>query len=105
MQTELFTDGVGEITVSGTIVRVDLVSLSPTERDADNTPKRVFRQRLVFSVEGFANSVELMQRALQGLIEAGALTRTRSGRPAAPRGGEPVAAIAEVPANASPNFR
>lgn len=107
MQTELFTDGVGEITVSGTIVRVDLVSLSPTERDADNTPKRVFRQRLVFSVEGFANSVELMQRALQGLIEAGALTRTRSGRPAAPRGGEPVAAIAEIPgaANASPNFR
>ena len=33
MHDELYTDGVGEITVSGTIVRVDLVSLSPTERE------------------------------------------------------------------------
>ncbi|CAH1669439.1 conserved hypothetical protein [Hyphomicrobiales bacterium] len=76
MNTELFTDGISEITIGGSIVRVDLFSLSPTERDADNAPKRVFRQRLIFSVESFANSVEVMQKALQGLVDAGAVRRT-----------------------------
>ena len=61
MHNEIYEDGIGEITVSGTTVRVDLVSLSPTERDQSNAPKPVFRQRIVMSVEGFANSVELMQ--------------------------------------------
>jgi hypothetical protein len=111
MHDELYTDGVGEITVSGTVVRVDLVSLSPTERDANNAPKSVFRQRLVFSLEGFANSVELMQKALQGLVEAGAVTRTQSRQPTvspvAPANVEPSPAIETKPrtANASPNFR
>ena len=34
MHPELYSDGIDEITVSGTIVRVDLVSLSPTERNS-----------------------------------------------------------------------
>jgi hypothetical protein len=110
MHDEVYTDGVGEITVSGTVVRVDLVSLSPTERDANNAPRSVFRQRLIFSLEGFANSVELMQKALQGLVEAGAVTRTQRRPPTV----SPVAAPSVDPspntaeklrtANASPNF-
>ncbi|RFB76659.1 hypothetical protein [Methylovirgula sp. 4M-Z18] len=75
MHAELYTDGVEEITVGGSIVRVDLVSLSPTERDASNAPVRVFRQRLIFSVEAFANSVEVMQNALQSLVDAGVVRR------------------------------
>jgi hypothetical protein len=78
MHAEVYTDGIDEITVSGAIVRVDLVTLSPTERDANNAPKKVFRQRLIFSVEAFANSVEVMQNALQGLVEAGVVKRTRT---------------------------
>jgi hypothetical protein len=77
MHAELYSDGVDEITVSGTIVRVDLVSLSPTERDANNNPKRVFRQRLIFSVEAFANSVEVMRKALQGLVDAGVIKQSQ----------------------------
>jgi hypothetical protein len=111
MHCELFTDGVSEVTVSGTVVRVDLVSLSPTERDENNAPKRVLRQRLIFPLEGFANSVELMQKALQGLIDAGAVTRSQprspvsapSGTPASARA--PAAAETARAANASPNFR
>jgi hypothetical protein len=75
MQDEVYTDGVDEITVGGSIVRVDLVSLSPTQRDANNAPKKVFRQRLIFSIEAFANSVEVMQNALQGLVDAGVVKR------------------------------
>lgn len=77
MHAEIYTDGVDEITVGGSIVRVDLVSLSPTERDANNAPKKVLCQRLIFSVEAFANSVEVMQNALQGLIDAGAIRRNQ----------------------------
>lgn len=75
MHDEVYSDGIEEITVTGSIVRVDLVSLSPTERDAGGRPKKVFRQRLVFSVEAFANSVEVMQGALRGLVEAGVIAR------------------------------
>lgn len=82
MHAELYTDGVEEITVGGSIVRVDLVSLSPTERDANNAPKRVFCQRLIFSVESFANSVEVMQNALQGLVDAGVIRRNQPRAPA-----------------------
>jgi len=75
MHAELYSDGVDEITVSGTVVRVDLGSLSPTERDANGNPKKVFRQRLIFSIEAFANSVDVMQKALQGLVEAGVIKK------------------------------
>jgi hypothetical protein len=97
MDAELFTDGIGEITIGGSIVRVDLFSLSPTEKNADNTPKRVFRQRLIFSVESFANSVEVMQKALQGLVDAGAIRRNDPTEPPSPN--------SPRPPNASSNFR
>jgi hypothetical protein len=75
MHLEIYSDGVDEVTVGGSIVRVDLVSLSPIERDSHNVPNKVFRQRLIFSVEAFANSVEVMQQALQGLVDAGVIKR------------------------------
>jgi hypothetical protein len=75
MHDEIYTDGIDEIMVGGSIVRVDLVSMSPTERDANNAPKKVFRQRIIFSIEAFANSVEVMQNALQGLVDAGVVKR------------------------------
>jgi hypothetical protein len=84
MIREFYSDGVGEITVSGSIVRVDLVSLSPTERDQNNNPKSVLRQRLIFSVEGFANSVDVMQNALQSLVDAGVVRRNQPRSPAGP---------------------
>ena len=103
MDTELFTDGISEITVGGSIVRVDLFSLSPTERDDSNAPKRVFRQRLIFSVESFANSVEVMQKALQGLVDAGAVRRTEPSH-AASLGSQPLPNSPRSP-NVSSNFR
>jgi hypothetical protein len=75
MSSELYSDGIGEITVTGTIVRIDLMSLSATERDANNNPKPEFRQRIIMPVEAFANAVDLMQKALGGLVEAGAVRR------------------------------
>jgi hypothetical protein len=112
MHAEIYTDGIDEITVGGSIVRVDLVSLSPTERDANNAPKKVFRERLIFSIEAFANSVEVMQNALQGLVDAGIVKRNQARVPVdaptfGPVGEHRAAAIANNPRspNVSTNFR
>lgn len=101
MSSELYSDGIGEITVTGTIVRIDLMSLSATERDANNNPVPVFRQRIVMPVDAFANAVDLMQKALGGLVEAGAVRRVGDvpnvQAVEAAQKGQPVS-------NASPNF-
>lgn len=75
MQNEIYADAIGEITVTGPIVRIDLVSLSATQRDSANQPVPEFRQRVVMSIEGFANSYEVLQKAMNGLLEAGAIRR------------------------------
>jgi hypothetical protein len=67
---ELYTNGADEINRGGSIVGVDLFSLSPTERDTGNAPKKVLCLRLIFPVESFANSVEVMQTALKVLVHA-----------------------------------
>jgi hypothetical protein len=112
MHVEVYTDGIDEITVGGAIVRVDLVSLSPTERDASNAPKKVFRQRLIFSIDAFANSVEVMQNALQGLVDAGVVKRTQTRAPVdaptiSPAGerGAPITPNNPRSPNVSTNFR
>jgi hypothetical protein len=98
MQDELYADSIAEITVTGTIIRIDFSSLSPSDRDAAGQPKSVFRQRVVMSVEGFANSFEVLNNAMQGLIDAGAIRRnapadigapTSNKRGAGPQGGSP----------------
>lgn len=101
MSNELYADGIGEITVTGTIVRIDLMSLSPTERDANNNPKPVFRQRIIMPVDAFANAVDLMQKALGGLVEAGAVRRIGDAQP--PAAGA-IKQETATSANASPNF-
>ncbi len=103
MQDEVYSDGIGEITVTGPIVRIDLVSLSPNKRDAQNNPMPVFRQRIVMSLEAFANSVELMRKAMDGLAESGMIAPAPSGPrkdPAARQTGE----VATLVRNSSPNF-
>jgi len=100
MSDELYADGVGEITITGSIVRIDFVSLSPEERDGNNNPKAVFRQRVIMPVDAFANSMDLLQKALNGLVEAGAIRRIADLQKT------PVPEIHReaATANASPNF-
>lgn len=76
MQGELYADAIGEITVTGTIVRIDLVSLSTSMRDDRGQLVPEHRQRIVMSLEGFANSFDVIQKAMNGLIQAGAIRRT-----------------------------
>jgi len=101
MQGELYADAIGEITVTGTVVRLDLVSLSATMRDAAGQPVPEHRQRIVMSLEGFANSFEVLQNAMNGLIDAGAIRRNE---PSNVIPVNPPRAHGNGPQSASPNF-
>ena len=80
-ETEIFADAIGEITVTGSVVRVDLLTLSVSDRDDQGRLKPTFRQRLIFPIEGFANATEAMLQMRQQLIDRGILTRTDDGVP------------------------
>lgn len=72
MSTQLFSDGVGSITIIGGVVRIDLVTLSPTEKDANGQPKAVFQQQIVMGAEAFLRSTEKMHGAAQALAKMAA---------------------------------
>lgn len=98
MITETYTDGISEITVTGSIVRVDLMSLSPSERDANGNPVPVLRQRLILPADAFANAADLMQQVKNSLIESGVIHPGQQPRDAVPFAG------ARPGHNTSPNF-
>ena len=68
MIQEIYTDGISEVTVTGSIVRVNLRSLSPSERDPNGKPVLVLRQRLILPADAFANAIDLMQQVKNSLI-------------------------------------
>jgi hypothetical protein len=67
MSQELYADQIAEVTVTGSVVRIDLVSLSATERDEQQQPKAVFRQRIVMPLDGFIRSFRLMGQVVKQL--------------------------------------
>jgi hypothetical protein len=62
-----FSDGIGAISIVGSTVRLDFVIISPTEKEAGGQPKVVLQQRVVMTLEGFANSAEKMRNAFEAL--------------------------------------
>lgn len=102
MTDEIFTDGIGEITFTGGVFRIDLVTLSPLERDASGNPKTVLRQRLIMPPDGFLHSFSAMQDILDKLVAAGIVKRN----PQAPGAGgnPPVPPLTAGKPPSSPNF-
>ncbi|KMO39074.1 hypothetical protein VQ02_10520 [Methylobacterium variabile] len=98
MIQETYSDGISEITVTGSIVRVDLMSLSPSERDAHGNPVPMLRQRLIMPADAFANAADLMQTVKQSLIESGVINPGQAAREPVPFAG------ARPGRNTSPNF-
>ncbi|MBL8378980.1 MAG: hypothetical protein JNM79_14010 [Burkholderiales bacterium] len=97
MHDEIFSDRIGEITLTGPLARLDLVSLSATEKDAEGKPKPVLRQRVVMPIDGFVQSFGLMAQVMQQLEKQGLVTRNAA--PGEVRPTSPAAAAQ------SPNFK
>lgn len=68
---DIFADGIGEITLSGGMVRMDLVTLTGTQANSDEKPKLEVSQRVIMPPDGFLRSFSAMENLVKQLIDAG----------------------------------
>ncbi len=90
---EIFADGVGEITLSGGMVRMDLFTIVG-KGDDDNTPQIRVKTRVILPPDGFLRSFTAMEDLVKKLVEAGVIKKrddiaassdgTANARPPAP---------------------
>ena len=71
---EIYSDGIGQISFAGGMVRFDLMTLEP---NGDNEPTPVFKERVVMSPDGFLKSFSTMEGLINRLVDAGVLTRNQ----------------------------
>ncbi len=75
---EVFADGIGEITLSGGMVRMDLVTLVGSQNNEADKPRLEFSQRIVMPPDGFLRSFSAMESLVKQLVDAG-LVKARDG--------------------------
>ncbi len=106
MSDQVFADGLSAImSVAGT-VRLDLVSYSPTEKDARGQPLLVFRQRVVMPADAFLAAAEKIHEVARAIRPVTA--RPRDEPPAPEQSAGPVLvepALSAPSAPASPPTR
>jgi hypothetical protein len=69
MEDQIFSDGIGQVSIIGGTVRLDFVTLSPTEKDAKGQPTAIFSQRVIMGVDGFMQSAAKIQEAAQAVLK------------------------------------
>jgi hypothetical protein len=72
---EIFADGVGEITLSGGMVRMDLVTMVGSQKDNENQPRLEVSQRIVMPPDGFLRSFSAMEDLVKQLVDAGVIQK------------------------------
>jgi hypothetical protein len=77
-EQNIFADGIGEITLSGGMVRMDLVTLVGSQNDEANKPRLEFSKRVIMPPDGFLRSFSAMENLVKQLIDAG-LVKPREG--------------------------
>ena len=95
-----FADGIGEITLSGGMVRMDLVTLVGSQNNPDDKPRLELSRRIVMPPDGFLRSFSAMENLVKQLIDAGLVKPRGQEESAAPENPGP---DASGPAK-SPNF-
>ena len=75
MEDQVYADDVGAITVSGPIVRFDLMIQSASEKDGQGKPKLVVQQRVIMPIDAFLRATQKMQGSVQDLVKKGVIQR------------------------------
>ena len=82
MNEEIYSDGFGNIAVTGTVVRIDLVSMAGA--GADGKPRFENRVRLVMPLDGFLRSFSMSEDVVGKLMKAGIVNKKNPDAPAGP---------------------
>lgn len=98
MEQQIFADGIGRISVIGGLVRLDLVTYSATETDANGQPRPILTHRIIMGADGFLRSSEKILEAVK-MFNKSAAAAPAPGRPApSPPGGPAPNAPSQTPA-------
>jgi hypothetical protein len=97
MEQQIFSDGIGRISVIGGVVRLDLVTYSATETDAKGQPRAVLSQRIVMGAEGFLRASEKILEAAQQMTRAAQPQPQLKTEPAPPQPAPPQPRTDPVP--------
>lgn len=83
MDNQRFVDGIGAVSVVGSTVRIDFITLEPRERDANGQPKAILDNRLIMSLDAFMVAAAKIQEAVEALEKAGVKlpSKTKDGGP------------------------
>lgn len=98
---EFFADGIGEITLAGGMVRMDLVSLTGKQGEDGNEPRLEASRRIVMPPDGFLRSFGAMENLVKQLVDAG-IVKQREGAP--PAVASATAPTSDAGGSKSPNF-
>ena len=75
---EIFVDGIGQIHFAGGMLRMDLVTLQPTEEGKAPVPEQ--KVRLIMPPQGFLAPIIAMQQLIDKLVDAGILKKNENAR-------------------------
>ncbi len=98
---EFFADGIGEITLAGGMVRMDLVSLTGKQGDEGDQPRLEASRRIIMPPDGFLRSFGAMENLVKQLVDAGIVKQREGAAAGIPATGTPPA---EGGGAKSPNF-
>jgi hypothetical protein len=74
MDHDIFVDQLADISVTGTVVRLDFASLGFQPQSSGQPSLRV-AQRIVMPIEGFVQMSDALQRMIGVMLEKGTLTK------------------------------
>jgi hypothetical protein len=83
MKEQIYADDIGTITITGPVVRFDLMIQSATEKDAAGKPTLVAQQRVIMPIDAFLRASTRMQGSVQDMVKKGMITRAPKGAAAA----------------------
>lgn len=70
---DYFSDLVGNITVTGAVVRIDFIKMSPAS--TKDQSKMEFSHRVVMPLEGFLRSLQIQEEVRNKLVAEGIVTK------------------------------
>ena len=83
MSEELYVDGIGNISITGMVIRFDLMALDTSQRDDKNQPQPAVRQRVIMPIDGFLRMVHSLGGTMSKLEEIGVIRKNQKPESAA----------------------
>jgi hypothetical protein len=74
MSDHIYCDDIGTISVTGPIVRFDLM-IQSAETDGQGKHKLVVQQHVIMPIDAFLRAATRMQSSVQDLVKKGVITR------------------------------